>query len=183
MPKNDDDTRFILSLRYSRWDSKNRQWIVPHYQGNLDIIKERFGTRVNRLIINRPRREQKLPEVLSTDEIKQLFAAVKNRKHRTILMLGYSAGLRLGEIVRLRISDIDRDRMQIRVVQSKGKKDRYTKLSDKFLPVLDAYIGEYCPKEYLFEGVRGDEYSTEIYTNLTTKSFDQIQSPLDTLDF
>jgi len=187
--------------------------------------------------IDRPRKEQKLPEVLSTDEIKRLFAAVENRKHRTILMLGYSAGLRLGEIVRLRINDIDSDRMQIRVAQSKGKKDRYTKLSVKFLPVLDAYIEEYCPKEYLFEGARGDEYSTrsiqniirdvvaksgikkhvtmhtlrhtfathslengvdlryiqamlghessktiEIYTHVTTKGFDQIKSPLDTLD-
>ena len=432
LPKNDDDTRFILSLRYSRWDSKNRQWIVPDYRDNLDLIRERFGLRVNRLLvhettsinfkggereigrnelliirtltgrlklffgfdheiatllksfafhrwdatnkwwtvpysekylseikelalakgmkvtyeeepkgdkgvqgvspgdvpnyrrcpdemvhklremrysnstiktytnlfeefmnyyfrfeinsisekqiieflrylvnerlvsvsyqnqainaikfyyekvlgghrkfyfIDRPRKEHKLPEVLSVGEIKLLFAAVENRKHRTILMLGYSAGLRLGEIVRLKTNDIDRERMQIRVVQSKGKKDRYTKLSDKFLPVLDVYMEEYRPKEYLFEGASGDEYSTrsiqnmirgvvakagikkhitmhtlrhtfathclengvdlryiqsmlghesskttEIYTHVTTKGFDQIKSPLDTLD-
>jgi len=433
LPKNDDDTRFILSLRYSRWEGKNRQWIVPNYRDNLDLIKDRFNARVNRLIIhetspvsvqgvqreigrnelliirtptgrlrllfgfdqeiatllksfafhhwdatnkwwtvpysekylaaikelalaksmkvtyeeepkgdkgvqrvspedvpnyrrcpgemveklkemrysnstlktytnlfeefinyyfrleinsisekqiieflrylvndrmvsisyqnqainaikfyyekvlggqrkfyfiNRPRKEHKLPEVLNTEEMKRLFSAVENRKHRTILMLGYSAGLRLGEIVRLKINDIDRERMQIRVVQSKGKKDRYTKLSDKFLPMLDVYIEEYRPKEYLFEGASGDEYSTrsiqnmirdvvakagikkhvtmhtlrhtfathclengvdlryiqsmmghesskttEIYTHVTTKGFDQIKSPLDTLDF
>jgi integrase/recombinase XerD len=52
LPKNDDDTQFILSLRYSRWDRKNRQWIVPDYPGNLDLIKDRFNARVNRLIIH-----------------------------------------------------------------------------------------------------------------------------------
>lgn len=433
LPKNDDDTRFILLLRYSKWDKKDRQWIVPNYPGNLDQIKDRFQLRINQLIIHetssinvqgiehqvsrnelliiktltrrlklifgfdneitnllksfafyrwdttnkwwsvpysekylaeikelaitkgmkvtyeeepigdkgtsrvaaseipnyrccpdemlqklremrysqstiktytnffeefinyyfrldintisekqiieflrylvterkvstsyqnqainsikfyyekvlggqrkfyfidRPRKEHKLPEVLSTDEIKQLFAAVENKKHRTILMLGYSAGLRLGEIIRLKINDIDRDRMQIRVIQSKGKKDRYTKLSVKFLAVMDEYTEEYHPKEYLFEGADGDDYSprsiqnmirdivakttikkhvtmhtlrhtfathslengvdlryiqamlghessktTEIYTHVTTRGFDQIKSPLDQLDF
>ncbi len=433
LPKNDDDTRFILSLRYSKWDKMNYQWIVPDYPGNLDLLKDRFGSRVNRLIIHetthinvqglkrdierneiliirtlagrlklifgfdneiamllrgfafhrwdatnkwwtvpwsekylseirelaeakgmkityeeepkgdkgvprvspmdvpnyrrcpdemvqkliemrysnstlktysnmfeefinfyfrldintidekqiiaflrflvnerkvsgtyqnqainaikfyyekvlggqrkfyfidRPRKERKLPEVLNIEEVKQIFAAVKNKKHRTIIMLGYSAGLRLGEIIRLKINDFDRERMQIRIEQAKGKKDRYTKLSLKFLPVMDDYLKEYHPKEYLFEGATGDEYSprsiqnmirdivaktgitkhvtmhtlrhtfathslengvdlryiqamlghessktTEIYTHITTKGFDQIQSPLDTIDF
>jgi len=122
----------------------NERLVSASYQNQaINAIKFYFekvlGGQRKFYFIDRPRREQKLPEVLSTDEVKQLFAAVENRKHRTILMLGYSAGLRLGEIVRLKINDIDRDRMQIRVTQSKGKKDRYTKLSIKFLPVLDAY--------------------------------------------
>ena len=52
LPQNDDDIRFIISLRYSKWDSKNRQWIVPDYLGNLDLIRKRFGTRVSRLIVH-----------------------------------------------------------------------------------------------------------------------------------
>ena len=81
-----------------------------------------------------------------------------------MLMLAYSAGLRLGEIVRLKIPDIDRERMQIRIEQSKGKKDRYAKLSTKFLIILDEYFENYHPKQYVFEGAVGGEYSPSSYT-------------------
>ena len=150
---NISEKQIIEFLRYL----VNERLVSVSYQNQaINAIKFYYekvlGGQRKFYFIDRPRREHKLPEVLSVGEIKLLFAAVGNRKHRTILMLGYSAGLRLGEIVRLKINDIDRERMQIRVVQSKGKKDRYTKLSDKFLPVLDVYMEEYRPKEYLFEG-------------------------------
>jgi len=116
--------------------------------------------------IDRPQKERTLPTVLNEEEVIRLFKSVDNIKHKCMLMLAYSAGLRLGEIVRLKIQDIDRERMQIRVEQSKGKKDRYAKLSAKFLVVLDQYIEKYRPKDYVFEGAAGAEYSPSSLQNI-----------------
>jgi integrase/recombinase XerD len=108
----------------------------------------------------------KLPTVLSEEEVVKLFSCVSNIKHKTILMLAYSGGLRLGEIIRLKLKDIDRERMQIRVEQAKGKKDRYTKLSEKFLKIMDIYVKEYSPRDFLFEGATGEEYSERSVQNI-----------------
>ncbi|SFB33300.1 tyrosine-type recombinase/integrase [Algoriphagus aquimarinus] len=192
--------------------------------------------------IDRPQREKVLPQVCSEEEIVSIFKSTENLKHRTILMTIYSAGLRISELINLKIAHIDSDRMQIRVLQSKGKKDRYTVLSQKTLLMLREYIRIYRPHHYLFEGqgstsqtplpyssrsiqsflkasvtkagisknvtahtlrhsfathllehgtdlryiqnLLGHESSktTEIYTHITTKGFDQIISPLDQLN-
>jgi site-specific recombinase XerD len=187
--------------------------------------------------LQRPDKEQALPTVLSTAEITNILKAAENLKHKAILTVIYSAGLRIGEVVKLKIKDIDSERKQIRIEQGKGKKDRYTLLSAKTLELLRAYFTAYRPKEYLFEGQDGGQYSTrsiqaffqeicrkagikkkvsvhtlrhsfathllengtdlryiqallghestkttEIYTHVTTKGFDQIKSPLDNLD-
>jgi len=79
-------------------------------------------------MIDRPREEQFLPEVLSTEEVTAILNATENLKHKAILITIYSAGLRIGEAINLKIKDIDSQRMQIRVEQGKGKKDRYTLL-------------------------------------------------------
>lgn len=100
----------------------------------------------------RSRRIQTLPCVLSQQEIAQLFEVTINIKHRTILMILYCGGLRLSEVVRLKISDIDSKRMLIRVHQGKGKKDRYTILSQKMLVQLRNYYKIYRPMDYLFSG-------------------------------
>ena len=149
----------------------------------------------------------------------------------------YSGGLRISELINLKVKDIDSDRMQIRISQSKGKKDRYTLLSKKTLISLRLYFKEFKPKEWLFEGEGGGQYSdrsiqnilksavqkagikkritvhtlrhsfathllesgtdlryiqsllghtssktTEIYTHITTKGFDQIKNPMDKLE-
>jgi len=83
-----------------------------------------------------------------------------NLKHKAILMVIYSAGLRISECINLRLKDVDSARMQIRIEQSKGKKDRYTLLSSKTLDVLRLYFKAYKPKEFLFEGQYGGTYST-----------------------
>lgn len=90
--------------------------------------------------ISRPKRERKLPEVLSKREVVQLLEVVENPKHREIMLLTYSAGLRLGELVRLRVEDIDRKRCLIHVRQGKGRKDRYTGFSQVALKVLRSYM-------------------------------------------
>ncbi len=109
--------------------------------------------------IDRPRDEQKLPTILNLQEVSDLLKGTENLKHKAILMLAYSGGLRLGELTRIKLKDIDSTRMQIKIVQSKGKKDRYTLLSVKLLDLLRKYFVEYKPKEYLFEGQTGGEYS------------------------
>lgn len=187
--------------------------------------------------IDRPRREKTLPTVLSEEEIVSILNSIDNIKHKAIIMTIYSAGLRISEAVNLKLSDIDSKRMQIRIEQSKGKKDRYTLLSTKTLEILRRYFKDYKPKIWLFEGQGGEKYATrsiqnilkmaisktnitkhitvhtlrhsfathllengtdlryiqsllghessnttEIYTHVTTKGFDQIKSPLDKLN-
>ena len=104
------------------------------------------------LKLKRARREKRLPVVFSTEEIAHLINCVKNIKHRMILMTAYSAGLRISEVSRLEPSDIDSDRMQIRVKHGKGKKDRFTLLSPTVLDELRIYYRAFRPKHYLFEG-------------------------------
>jgi integrase/recombinase XerD len=99
-----------------------------------------------------PRTSTTLPPVMSAEEMKALIDTVKNVKHRTIIMLLYSSGLRVSEIAHLKIADIDSKQMRIKVVQGKGAKDRYTLLSQSVLLELRAYYLIYKPKEYLFNG-------------------------------
>lgn len=113
------------------------------------------------LKIKRPRREKKLPVVLSIEEVERLINATQNIKHRAILMLAYSAGLRRQELQLIKPSAIDSSRMQIHVVQGKGKKDRYTILSTKTLDLLRLYFKYERPSLFLFEaqGKKGKHLS------------------------
>ena len=96
--------------------------------------------------------DKKLPTVFSREELKRLFAAPQRLKQRVILSLIYSAGLRVGEVCALKITDIDSDRMQIKIRNSKGNKDRYVELSKTILIGLRKYVASNKPKEYLFNG-------------------------------
>lgn len=102
--------------------------------------------------LKRARKDKKLPVVLSKQEVVALFAVVKNLKHKAIFVTAYSSGLRVDEVRMLKPSDIDSDRMQIRVQNGKGKKDRFTILSKGTLEVLRSYYQRFRPKNYLFEG-------------------------------
>lgn len=114
--------------------------------------------KLNYLYPDRP--EKKLPVVLDKSEIKILLNSIQNLKHKAILSLIYSAGLRLSEVIEIKLTDIDSKRMLIKIVQGKGEKDRYVMLSDKLLVLLREYYREYKPKEYLFEGQKGGKYSS-----------------------
>ena len=102
----------------------------------------------------RPRRERKLRSVLGREEVLRILGAVGNLKHRAILLLTYSAGLRVGEVTRLRGEDIAIERGLIHIRQSKGRKDRYTLLSDVALEALKIYIEKTRPTTWLFPGAR-----------------------------
>jgi site-specific recombinase XerD len=102
--------------------------------------------------IPRRKTEKRLPVVLDGSEIKQLFAVTTNLKHRALLMTTYSAGLRVSETAHLKVSDVDSKRMQLRVAQGKGKKDRYALLSPVTLNLLRDYWRQYRPFSWLFPG-------------------------------
>ena len=109
----------------------------------------------------RPRKPMKLPVTLSQQEVLRILNAVGNEKHKVILTLIYSAGLRVGEAVRLKITDIDSERGLIHVRNAKGMKDRFTLLSEVMLPMLREFYRQYKPKEYLFEGGPGRSHIAE----------------------
>lgn len=108
----------------------------------------------------RPQRPQKLPAILAEEEIVSLIQKTANLKHRALLMASYAAGLRVSELVSLKIADIDSKRMMIHIHGGKGKKDRMVPLSKRLLETLREYFKHYKPKEYLFEGDKpGSPYS------------------------
>ena len=109
--------------------------------------------------IERPRKQKQLPKVLSRHEIKDLIACTNNIKHRCIISLLYSAGLRRSELLNLKLEDIDGKRMLITIKGAKGNKDRMTVLSPTLLEELRTYFTECKPRSYLFEGPRGRPYS------------------------
>lgn len=106
-------------------------------------------------IIYRPKREKVLPNVLSKEEVKLILEAHGNIKHKAMLSLIYSCGLRRSELLNLRITDIDSKRGLVIIRKGKGKKDRITPLSPKILDLLRDYFKAYKPKEWLFEGQSG----------------------------
>ena len=110
--------------------------------------------------LHRPKNAKTLPNVLSKEETFRLIDLTTNLKHKTLLALIYSSGLRISEAINMKITDIDRQRMLIHVKNAKGKKDRYTLLSTKVLGLLKEYYAIYKPKTFLFEGQYGEQYSS-----------------------
>ena len=118
----------------------------------------------------RPKKEHKLPTVLSRPEVLRLLDAVENLKHRAIILLTYSGGLRLGEVVRLKVEDIDLDRKLVHVRQGKHRKDRYTMLSAVAQKAVQDYRRQYQPRTWLFPGARQGRHLTE---RSVQKAFDR----------
>jgi site-specific recombinase XerD len=111
--------------------------------------------------IPRPKKKLLLPNVLAISQVEKLFSQLENLKHKTMLFLAYSAGLRVSEVVNLKIKDIHSERMVINIKGAKGKKDRTVVLSEGILELLRKYYTAYQPKDWLFEGQYKDEpYST-----------------------
>ena len=104
--------------------------------------------------VKRPKKDKKLPVVLSKEKVKRILDVTTNIKHKAILMLMYSGGLRVGEIVRLKLENIDHERSLIHIKGSKGRKDRYTIFVKSVLVVLRKYCDQYRPEKWLFEGAK-----------------------------
>ncbi|MEO6232475.1 MAG: tyrosine-type recombinase/integrase [Ferruginibacter sp.] len=128
--------------------------------------------------IPRPKRPLLLPKVISEEKILEGLLAVKNLKHRTILLLAYSAGLRVSEAVSIKLADVNSDRMQIFLNAAKGKKDRLVTLSSTILLLLREYYKIYKPKEWLFEGQCSNEhYSTRSAQKIFKDAYKKLQLP------
>jgi site-specific recombinase XerD len=110
--------------------------------------------------IKRPKKDRKLPAVLSREEISKLLSSIANVKHKAILMLTYSAGLRVSEVVKLKLEDIDTERKLIHIRGAKGRKDRYTILSDVAMNTLKLYIESYHPENWLFPSKEDSSHIT-----------------------
>jgi integrase/recombinase XerD len=122
-----------------------------------------------------PRKTTKLPPVMSPEEVKNLINSIQNVKHRTIVMMLYSTGMRLAEIAALKITDIDSKNMRIKVVQGKGAKDRFTLLSQQVLVELRAYYLIYRPQEFLFNGyTKGKAMSKRMIQHIVHNTLDKM---------
>lgn len=117
--------------------------------------------------LNRPFKEEKLPDILTVGEIKKLFSVIKNKKHKAIIYLLYSCGLRISELIYLKFKDVDREQMILKIRQGKGKKDRIVNLEQAALDALEDYYKSLSvkPKEYFFSGQNKETYSTSSIQN------------------
>jgi site-specific recombinase XerD len=145
-----EDVRVFLIHELDR--GLSRSYCVVQQNALRHLYLDTLGRADELKSIPRPKRERRLPVVLSREEVRRLFAVIGNLKHKALLMVAYDAGLRLSEILNLRIENIDSQRMVIRVRQGKGKKDRYTRLSAGLLRLLREYWLEYRPEKLLFPG-------------------------------
>lgn len=121
----------------------------------------------------RPKKETKLPDVLTLEEVKRILSHVENIKHKAILYLTYSSGLRVGEVVRLKLPDVDVERRIVKVRQGKGRKDRFTILSDAAYQLLQKYIELHKPEKWLFPGQTAGSHLNE---RSVQKMFEQVLS-------
>ncbi|MEQ8239793.1 MAG: tyrosine-type recombinase/integrase [Cyclobacteriaceae bacterium] len=120
--------------------------------------------------VERPIKKEKLPEVLGKKSVLEMIDKTRNLKHRCIIKLLYSAGLRRAELINLKIEDIDSARMLIKVKEGKGKKDRLTLLANNLLIDLRKYYKAYHPKVYLFEGAGAEKYSATSIAKIISRA-------------
>lgn len=108
-----------------------------------------------------PKKDKKLPVVLSIEEVFSIIQATKNLKHRAVIAMLYGSGLRVGELINLKLSDFDFQRKQLHISSGKGRKDRYTTIAESLFPLLKNYHNTYKPKIYFIENPKGGKYSAE----------------------
>lgn len=140
------------------------------------LYKEVLGKKYDKVSFKRPKSEKKLPRVIDGEFIKSQLSKITNLKHKTILSLAYSVGLRVSEIVNLKIEDIDSKRMLIHIKNAKGKKDRIVPLSETVLELLRIYYKEYRPTDYMFNGQSSLQYSVGSCQKIYKKYIDKNSS-------
>jgi len=155
---NDEEIR--IYLLYCRNELK----LSSSYVNNqINMLKFYYthvaGRKIEYRAVLRPRREKKLPTVLSPQEVLRMIEKTENLKHKNMIALLYASGLRRSELLNMKINDIDFERNVVIIREGKGKKDRQSLLSENFKTILAKYIKEYNPKDYLFEGAIGGRYS------------------------
>lgn len=165
-----DYVLYLLNERKLKWSSINVATAGLRFFYTVTINRKDLA-----LAIPPRKTPRTLPEILSQEEILRLFTSLSNQKHRAILMTAYASGLRVSELINLRVNDIDSDRMMIRVEKGKGEKDRYTILSERLLKELRSYWKVYRPQTWLFSNQRTKQRLTRstpelIFTTAKKKS-------------
>ncbi|MDA3780214.1 MAG: tyrosine-type recombinase/integrase, partial [Bacteroidales bacterium] len=128
-----------------------------------------LNKKYNKIDFQRPRNEKKLPQIIDKEFLLNRISKIENIKHKTIISLAFSVGLRVSEVINLKINDIDSNRMIINVYQGKGSKDRIVPLSQNILELLRNYYKQYKPNEYLFNGQKSQQYSPESCNKIVKK--------------
>ncbi len=159
---------YLLKLIHeeSMSSSKQNQYINAikfYYEKVLGREKQYYK-------VVRPKKEYKLPDVLSKEEIASMIKSTKNLKHKSLIVLIYSCGLRRSEAINLKLIDIDSKRMLVKIRGGKGSKDRYVQLAGGTLKELRKYFKEYKPLEWLFTGQKGGQYSAESIENVVKQA-------------
>lgn len=173
-PKTVDDIDEELVHRYMLYLVRERKLSVSSQNQAINSIKFYLehvaGGERKVYYVDRPRKDYKLPAVLSETQVMKLLIQVTNMKHRCMLSLMYSAGLRVSELLSLEWNDIDEDRSLITVRCAKGRKDRITILSKVTLELLHSYRTLYQTRRLVFEGTGGDRYSARSVNNIIKKA-------------
>jgi len=133
------------------------------------LYKKVLNKKYNKIDFSRPRNEKHLPQIIDKNYLLNQISKIINIKHKSIISLAFSVGLRVSEIINLKITDIDSERMIINIIQSKGKKDRIVPLSQNILELLRIYWKEYKPNEYLFNGQKSMKYSATSCNQIVKK--------------
>ena len=155
---------YLQTYNYSSVSQQNQ--II---NGVKFFYKEILNMKLKTLNITRPRKEKKLPKVIDHDHLVNSISKIKNIKHKAIISLAYSTGMRVSEIINLKIKDIDSSRMIIHINNAKGKKDRIVPLSKNILNLLRNYFLEYRPNNYLFTGQKSAQYSSTSCNKIVKK--------------
>jgi len=149
---------------YLLWLLQKKKYSEAHLHTAVNAIKFYFEKVLKNdkefFDLPRPKKPALLPDILSQTQIARLLKNISNLKHKALIMACYAAGLRVSEVVNLKIGDIDSERMMIHIRCGKGKKDRMVPLSKKLLETLREYFKQYRPKKFLFEGPQNEAYST-----------------------
>jgi integrase/recombinase XerD len=146
----------FLKIKKDNISASHQRIILVSIAKFYELVLER---KINLKHLYPPRKEYKLPNYLTIIEVNKLIEVTQNLKHKSIIMLLYSGGLRLSEVINLKITDIDSNSMTITISQAKGNKNRQVMLSENFLIVLKQYTLKYQPSCYLFEGQNNAQYS------------------------
>lgn len=150
-------------MDYLMYVRNKKKWSASEQNQVINSIKFFYEKVLKRSkeIYELPRAKKpfQLPGIFSAEEVRKIIDVTVNKKHKSIICLAYAGGLRVSEIINLKIQDIDSQRMIINLRKAKGKKDRIVMLSEKLLEILREYFRSYKPKTYLFEGQYGGQYS------------------------
>lgn len=163
-----DAENFLLNFNYSSTSQQNQvigavKVFMKYVQGRADIHLAK---------IERPRKERKLPMVISEEKLRSSINCISNLKHKTLLSVAVMGALRVSEVINLKLTDIDRSRMMLHIKGAKGYKDRMVPLTQRVLHLLEVYYKKYKPEVYVFEGGNG-QYSATSCNNLVKRHIDK----------